>query len=204
MGEKTKGIKITTLSPKFRWEFFRLNEEYNNFYRKCIACRKKSNYDKDFEKQVCYIGWGLSGLADPNRTYEENRRLLKGDIFIPTAVSIKADFTKPKPLLEGKITIGLESPKRAIMLGLERQLGYYLSLYNKSKRKNRIKEKARRVRLDVLERNLEVYKLFQKGWTPGRLAKKFYTGDIDSAKRRIRRDIARCKELIEYRHGQIR
>jgi len=209
MAKKTCPKIIAKLSPKYSWEFLRRNENYIKFYNKFLLYKKSPNYSKDFEEEIFYIGWGLAGAANPNKTYEENIKFLKKDIFSPIPVLLTVDTTKPVHILEGSFTIALSFPKRTIMWSFEKQLNYHLQQYKKFLKKQREKINKSRVRIENYNRYLEVFDLKNKGWGFDRLAKKFYASDVDRgglsfAKMKVKRDYNRCNELIKYGHQQIR
>ncbi|MBF0522220.1 MAG: hypothetical protein HQL24_04090 [Candidatus Omnitrophica bacterium] len=204
MAKKTSSKIIASLSPKYRWEFFRRNEKYINFYKKYVAGKRSSKLGKDVVEQAFYIGWGLSGPADPSKTYEENVKLLKRNIFLPFPVLLKADSTKLGNLLKGTFEIYLNFPKRTILMEFEKQLAPHFKRYRQSLRK----VKTGRVNVYVYDRFLGVFDSWEK-LSLKEIAKKFYPkevagGNLSYAKMSVKRDYRRCKEIINLNYQHLR
>ena len=100
------------------------------------------------------------------------------------------------------IRVNLNAPKELIHTRIREIVNLWKGLYDKYYR-------PRRRNRTEYDRYLTVYDLREQGWQWGKLADKFYKGDtergdIDYAKKKVRRDYERCKKMIDGGYRQIR
>lgn len=103
-----------------------------------------------------------------------------------------------------KILIDLDAPLRRILSETQKIVKQW-----QERRSKVVKNSANRLRLSEYKRYIEVYDLKNQGWAWDELAEKFYEmdverGDINYAKRKVKRDYGRCKKIIDGDYRQIR
>jgi len=208
MGRKKRKKKdAVNLFLKYRWEFLRRNKRYIKAYKKFRkAMRTLTEREKKYNIFVFSVSWGINGLLNPRKSYEENMRLVKEDISFPPPVSLELESPILDCNVRGTIVIRLKYPKRAIIESFEEQLGHYIKEYKKTEHKQNSPET--RAQIALYKRYLQIYDLREKGWNWERLVNKFYKGYVEDnknyAKRKVQREHERCRELIERDYRQIR
>ncbi len=100
-----------------------------------------------------------------------------------------------------RLAIDIRCPKKHLIDKFKTMINFYKRLVKD------IPTNDKRKRFGQYDRYLEVYDLKEKGWSWDKLARKFYKGDVergnlDYAKKKVKRDYDRCKKLIDgdYRH----
>ena len=207
-----KRIKINKLE-KFKWEFLRRNKDYIEFHNKYITCRKSKRYrEKDNNTKIAdfQVLWGVARPLNPAQSYEEILESLPArekNIFFPFAVSLTLDpgYDKDCPLIWGEFMLDIQLPKRTITQKFEKYLDYYIKTFrNKAKKKHYFKNRSS---LQNYQMYIDVYDLYKKGWNPEKIARKFYSRDVERdinyAKRKVKRDYERCRQLIYGEYRQI-
>jgi hypothetical protein len=189
-------------TKRFRFKQIVKDERFLNGRKELLRkIRHLDEKDKAFKTFVFSLRWGISWKVNPNKSYEENNKMLKKEMFFPPPVSLELDTPILDCKLSGNFAIDLRYPERAIIRSFEEQLKWFLDTY---KKKVEVAE-SHRTRLDNYETYLRVYRLHEKGYSWDRLANMIYKSeDLNYDKQKVKRDYIRGKRLIEDNFRQIR
>lgn len=181
--------------------------DYRNSYPGCI----KSNvvdeavvfFSQFKPSEVLRIdAWSDQALSETKIDLDNMPYRLEGIKFKKMHGEDIPDLKKMKTL---RLAIDINSSKKRLVNSFKTTINFYKSLVKGDKKG------ANRKRFNEYDRYLKVYDLREqpKPWSWEKLAKRFYgvdieRGDMDYAKKKVKRDYERCKKLIDGDYRQIK
>ncbi len=215
---------------KYRWEFLRRNQEYQKDYLYITDHLKvtdiiKNSYSDLLVKKVLDIlsKWGLLNPIPPKLSFDA---LLKSDKKLKSFYidSLSSDenailiYESPDGLssqdlyIKGsmvKLHVDMKFSKEKILDEFSVLINKWQTQLRKLSRKFPKAKPDERLQINQYEKYLRMYDHHKKGMSFSQLAKKFYSGYIetsgkDYAERKVSRDINGCLKLIHGGYRQIR
>jgi len=187
-------------AQRFRFKALLSDKSFLNEHRKLLKDIKHLNEeDKAFRTFYFSLRWRINWEVAPNKSFEENKKLLKEEMFYPFPLILELRFPILDCNLEGKFQINLKYPKRAIVRSFEEQLGEYIDRYKKKVEG----AKTTKANLEKFKRSLTVYRYYEKVKSLDKVVKKYYnneSGDKYYAKQKAKRDCERGKQLVADRY----
>lgn len=222
--------KREMLCLKYRWEFLRRNKEYQKDFAYITGTLKvtdiiRNRYPDSLVHKVLNIlvKWNLLNPISPELPFNA---LIKSDkkfksFYLDSLVvnelaidgSLDPDSLSREDLyVKGsmvELCVDMKFPKEKILDEFELLVDKWQKPLKKMIKAFPNSEPEKRLQVNQYEKYLKVYDAHRKGMSFAKLAKKFYSGYIESsgkdyAERKVLRDINGCLRLIHGGYKQIR